>query len=122
MPDAATMMEPALHPGGQRRGQDPDHRQSPRGDSSSSISLSSRGHDLGQGGGDLQDILCTKDAHDRIKNHREERDRADRKRHNERDYDFHGPYYDQPARRHSPTRRCNAGGIKPFSRDLRRVR
>jgi hypothetical protein len=40
MLDASPMMYPPLHRGDGSRGQDPDHSQSPRGDSASSISLS----------------------------------------------------------------------------------
>jgi hypothetical protein len=41
--------------------------------------------------------------------------------HNEGDYDFHGPYYDQPTRHNSQTGGRNSRGIKPFSYNLRRV-
>jgi hypothetical protein len=35
--------------------------------------------------------------------------------------DYHGPYYDQPHRHRSLVGGHNEGGIKPFSRDLKRV-
>jgi hypothetical protein len=57
-----------------------------------------------------------------IKNHHQERDCTDHKSPNEKDNDFHGPYYDQPAHPRSLIGGRNVGGIKPFSRDLKRVR
>jgi hypothetical protein len=122
MLDATMMTDPTLIPGGGKRGQDPDHRQSPHEDSANSLSLSPDEQDQGQGREVLWDILCTRDARDQIENCRQQRDRADRECHNMRDYDFHGPYYDQPARYRSLTRGRNEGGIKPFSHNLRRVR
>jgi hypothetical protein len=47
MLDAATMMDPALNPEAGRRGQDPEHRQSPHGDSA--ISFSHSPDERGQG-------------------------------------------------------------------------
>jgi hypothetical protein len=78
-------------------------------------------HSQGQGEGDLWDVLRTKDECGRIENRRQDRDRVEHKRHNERDHDWHGPYYAQLARHYSPTRGWNAGGIKPFSHNLKRV-
>jgi hypothetical protein len=62
MLDATTMIDPTLQPGGQTRGQDPDHRQSPRGDLTSSLSLSPDEHGQGQGREDLWDVLHTRDV------------------------------------------------------------
>jgi hypothetical protein len=67
-------------------------------------------------------MSTTRDARDQIKNHHQDRDRADHERLNERDYDFHDPYYDQPIQHSSPIGGHNEGGIKPFSCDLRMVR
>jgi hypothetical protein len=39
----------------------------------------------------------------------------------ERDYDYYGPYYDQPHRQHSIEGGRNAGGVKALSQDLKRV-
>jgi hypothetical protein len=39
----------------------------------------------------------------------------------ERDYDYFGPYYDQPHRQRSPEGGYNTGGVKAYSRDLKRV-
>jgi hypothetical protein len=97
MLDTTTMTDWTLHQGGRRRGQDPDHHQSLLQDSASSISLSPDEHGQGQGGEDLQDILSTRDARDRIKNHGQDRDRVECEHRNERYHDFHGPYYDQSA-------------------------
>jgi hypothetical protein len=38
------------------------------------------------------------DAHDRIENRCQERDRVKQERHNERDYDYYDPFYDQSHR------------------------
>jgi hypothetical protein len=82
MLDAATMTDPALNLGAGRRGQDPKHRQSPRGDSAISVSTSGLEHDQGQGGEDLWDILHTKDARGRIENRRQDRDRVEHEHRN----------------------------------------
>jgi hypothetical protein len=121
MHDTTTMTFTALNPGVGRRGQDPNHCQSSSGDSANRVSTSVLGQDQGQDEEDLWDILCTKDARGQIMNHRQDRDRIEREHHNERDYHFHGPYYDQPAQRRSPTGGQNVGGINPFSHDLWRV-
>jgi hypothetical protein len=122
MLNVATMTDSALNPGARRRGQDPDHRQSPHGDSARSLSCSLDERGQGQGVGDARDIIHSRDAGDRIENHRRDREHAERKCCNERYYDFYGPYYDQPTRCRSPARGHNKGGIKAFCRDLRRVR
>jgi hypothetical protein len=82
MLDAATMTDLALNLGAGRRGQDPKHRQSPRGDSAISVSTSRLEHDQGQGGEDLWDILHTKDARGRIENRRQDRDRVEHEHRN----------------------------------------
>jgi hypothetical protein len=51
----------------------------------------------------------------------EESDREEQDHRDERDYDVHVPYYDQPARHHSPDHHHLVGGIRPYSRRLRRV-
>jgi hypothetical protein len=88
------------------------------GDSASSVSTSELEDGQHQGGQDLRDVLHTKDTHGRIKNCRQDKDRVCEHR-NERDHDFHGPYYNQSTRRRSPMGGRDVGGIKPFSRDLR---
>jgi hypothetical protein len=45
----------------------------------------------------------------------------EKERRDERDYDYYGPYYDQPPRKCSPEGGRNPGGVKSFSRDLKRV-
>jgi hypothetical protein len=69
----------------------------------------------------LRDIIRTKDACGQIENCQYDRDHSECECRNERDYDLHGPYYDQPARCHFLARGQNARGIKPFSHDLRKV-
>jgi hypothetical protein len=91
MLDAATMMDPTLNLGVGRRGQDPNHHQSPRGDSASSVSTYGLRHGQGKGEEDLRDILCTKDACSQIENRHQDRDCIESERCNERDYDFHSP-------------------------------
>jgi hypothetical protein len=78
MLDAATMTDPTLNPAARRRGQDPDHFQSPRGDSAKSVSTSGLEHDQSRGKEDFRDLLHTKDARERIKNHHQDRDRVKR--------------------------------------------
>jgi hypothetical protein len=39
----------------------------------------------------------------------------------ERDYDYYGPFYDQPHWQHSLEGGRNPGGVKAFSHDLKRV-
>jgi hypothetical protein len=65
--DAATITDPTLHLGDGRWGQDPYHRQSPCGDSASSISPPGE-RDQGQGEEDLRDVIHNRDASDRIEN------------------------------------------------------
>jgi hypothetical protein len=77
MLDVATMMDRTLNPGARRRGQDPDHRQSPSGDSANSLSCSLDERAQGQGAGDTQDIIHSRDAHDRIENCHRDRERAE---------------------------------------------
>jgi hypothetical protein len=72
--------------------------------------------------GDLRDVICNRDAHNRIENRHQERDRAKHECRNEREYDFYVPYYDQPTRHRALNGGCNEGGIKALCRDLRRVR
>jgi hypothetical protein len=120
MLDVATIVDPTLDHGDKRWGQDTDHYQSPCGDSASSITPLV-GHGRDRDDRDMHDIIHKRDARDRIKNLCQEQDRIECKRRDERDYDYYGPYYDQPHRHRSPVRGCNEGGIKPFSRNLKRV-
>jgi hypothetical protein len=62
---------------GVTRGQDLNHRQSPRGDPTSSVSTSRLGHDQGQGEAELWDIIHTKDARGQIENCSQDRDRVE---------------------------------------------
>jgi hypothetical protein len=50
----------------------------------------------------LSDVIRGTDAHDRINNRRQERERVEQERRDERDYDYYGPFYDQPHRQRSP--------------------
>jgi hypothetical protein len=44
----------------------------------------------------LHDIIHGRDAHDQIKNRRQEREHIEQERRDEKDYDYYGPFYDQP--------------------------
>jgi hypothetical protein len=111
MLDVATMVDPPLDRGDKRWGQDPDHRQSPRGDSTSIITPSEeRGRD--QDERDLHDIIYNKDAHNHFENWHQERDLVERERRDERDYDYYGPYYGQPHQYRSLIEGCNEGGSR----------
>jgi hypothetical protein len=70
----------------------------------------------------LRDAIQSKDAHGRIKKRRQERERLEQEQREARDYDYYGPYYDQPHQKHSPEGGCNAGAVKAFSHDLKGVR
>jgi hypothetical protein len=65
--------------------------------------------DQGQDEEDLWDIIRNRDTCDKIENRHQEQDRSERERCNERDYDYHDPYYDQPHQRRSPARGRNEG-------------
>jgi hypothetical protein len=45
----------------------------------------------------------------------------EQEQHDERDYDYYGPYYDQPHRQRSPEGGHNPRGLKAFSHDIKRV-
>jgi hypothetical protein len=70
---------------------------------------------------DLHDVIRGKDACGRIENQRRERERLEQERREERDYDYYGPYYDQPHQQCSPEGGRNASGVEAFSHDLKRV-
>jgi hypothetical protein len=89
--------EPTPECGDRRQGQDPDHRQSSRRESASSITLLKE-CDCDQDKRDFCDIICNRYACDRIENRRQERDRIEHKQREERVHDYYGPYYDQPHR------------------------
>jgi hypothetical protein len=97
MLDAATVVDLVLDRDNGVQGQALDHRQSPHRDSASSLTpLKECGQRQYRDDQDLHDIICDTDAHGRIKNHCQERERAKQEQHNERDYDYYGPFYNQP--------------------------
>jgi hypothetical protein len=117
MLDVATVVDPVPERD-DGRGQDTDHRHSSSGDSASSLTPpEERGQRRDR---DLHDIIHNRDARDRIENWRQEWDCAKQERRDEGDYDFRGPFYDQPHRQRSPEGGRN--GVKAFSLDLKRVR
>jgi hypothetical protein len=95
MLDTTTMVDVTLDHRDRRQGQDPDHCQSSREDSGSSITPPSD-HDRDRDEGDLRDIIRNRDARDWIENRCQERDHIECEQHIERDYDYYGPYYDHP--------------------------
>jgi hypothetical protein len=50
----------------------------------------------------LCDAIRGRDARGRIENRRQECERLEYEQHQERDYNYYRPYYDQPHRQHSP--------------------
>jgi hypothetical protein len=115
MLDAAIVVDPTLDRDDEAWGHEHDHRQSPHGDSASSLTPLEE-HDRGRDRDDqdLCNIIRRRDAHSRIENCRQESKRLELEQCEERDYDYYGPYYDQPHRQHSPKGGCNAGGVKAF--------
>jgi hypothetical protein len=69
----------------------------------------------------LREIIHGRDARGRIENRRQECECLEHEQREERDYNYYGPYYDQPHRQCSPEGGRNAGGVKAFSHDLKRV-
>jgi hypothetical protein len=69
----------------------------------------------------LCDVIRSRDACCWIEIQRQECERLKQEQHEERDYDYYGPSYDQPHRQHSPKGGRNVGRSKPFSHDLKRV-
>jgi hypothetical protein len=97
MLNVATVVDPALDRDDEARGHELDHRQSPRGDSACSLTPpEEHGRRRDRDDRDFHDVIHNSDAHDRIKNWRQERERLEQERCEERDYNYYGPYYDQP--------------------------
>jgi hypothetical protein len=123
MLDAATVVDLVLDCDGEVRGHELDHRQSPHEDSTNSLTASEeRDRRWDRDDCDLHDVICGRDARDQINNRRQERERVEHERCDERDYDYYGPFYNQPHRQRSPEGGHNLGGVKAFSHNLKRVR
>jgi hypothetical protein len=71
---------------------------------------------------DLRDIIHGRDARGRIESRRRTQEHEEQEQRDERDYDYYGPYYDQPHRERSPEVGHIPGGIKAYSLDLKQVR
>jgi hypothetical protein len=73
MLDAATVVDPVHDQEGKDRGHELDHRQSPRRDSTSSITPpEERDRGRGRDNCDLRDVICGRDPRGQIENrHRE---------------------------------------------------
>jgi hypothetical protein len=122
MLDATTVVDPVLDRDGEVRGNGLDHRQSLHGDSASSLTpLEEHDRRQDRDDQDLCDVIHGNDAHNWINNRRKEHEHVEQERCDERDYDYYGPFYDQPHRQCSPEGGHNPGGVKAFSHDLKRV-
>jgi hypothetical protein len=117
MLDAATVPDPVHNQ------EDGDHRESLHGDSASSITmLEECGHGHSRDHRDLRDIIHARDARSRIKNRHRDREREEQELREERDYDYYGPYYEQPHQKWSPEAGHILEGVKVYSLDLKQVR
>jgi hypothetical protein len=79
------------------RGHDDDHQESLHGDLASSISppeVCSQG--CNRDNCNLCDVICGRDARDRIENRHQNWEHEEQEKRDERDYDYYGPYYDPP--------------------------
>jgi hypothetical protein len=89
MLDAPTMENPAPERGYGVRGQDPDHHQSPHGDSANSLTPpEERGRGQDRNDKDLRDIIRNRDACDQIETWHQKQDRVECERRGEGDYDY----------------------------------
>jgi hypothetical protein len=122
MLDAATEADPVHDQEDEDQGHKDDHRHSPHGDSASSFTPSKeRGHGHGRDNRDLHDVIRGRVAWGRIENRRRDQEHDEREQRDERDYDYYGPYYDQPHRQRSPKEGHVLRGVKAYSRDMTRV-
>jgi hypothetical protein len=116
MLDAATGADPVYDQEDRDRGHNGDHRESPHGDSTSSITPPvERGRGHNRDSHDLRDVIHDRDARGQIENQCRNREREEQEQCYERDYDYYGPYYDQPHRERSPELGHTPGGIKAYS-------
>jgi hypothetical protein len=79
-----------------------------------------RGRGRGRDNRDLRNVIHDRDARGWIENWHRERERNEQR--DDRGYDYYGPFYDQPHRQRSPEGGHILGGVKAYSRDLKRVR
>jgi hypothetical protein len=63
---------------------------------------------------DLCDIIRGRDALGWIENRCQEQECIEKERRNERDYDYYGPFYDQPHWQCSPKGGHNPRGVNVF--------
>jgi hypothetical protein len=97
MLDEATVVDPTLNRDDEAQGHDHDHRQSPYGDLVSSLTpLEECSRRRDRDDRDLHDVIHVRDAHGQIKSRRQENEHLEQEKCEERDYDYYGPYYDQP--------------------------
>jgi hypothetical protein len=123
MLDVAIVADPVYDQEDRDRGHDDDHWESLHGDSASSITPpEERGWGCNRDNRDPCDVIRDRDARGRIESGRRNREREEQEQHVERDYDYCGPYYDQLHQEWSPEAGHIPGGIKAYSRDLKRVR
>jgi hypothetical protein len=70
----------------------------------------------------LRDVNLGIHARGRIENRHQNRECDEQEQRDERDYDYYGPYYDQPHRQCSPEEGHIPGCVMAYSRDLKQVR
>jgi hypothetical protein len=86
MLDAATVVDPVHDQEYEDWGHKDDHRHSPHGDSASSLTpLEECGQGHCRDNHDLRDVIHGKDAHGRIENRRQDRERVEQEQRGERD-------------------------------------
>jgi hypothetical protein len=96
MLDIATIADLICDQEDKDRGHDDDHRESPHGDSASSITpLKECDRGRNRDNRDLHDIIRSRDAPGRIESQHRNRECEEQEQRDERDYDYYGPYYDQ---------------------------
>jgi hypothetical protein len=97
MLDATTVTDPVYDQEDRDRGHDDDHQESPHGDSANSITPpEEQGRRHNRYNRDLRDIIHDRDARGQIENRHRNQGREEQEQHDVRDYDYYGPYYEQP--------------------------
>jgi hypothetical protein len=95
MLDATTVVDPVRDQEERDRGHEDDHRQSPRGDSTSNITPpEEHGRGRDRHSRDLCNVIRDRDSHDWIESRCRDREHNEQQQCNKRDYDYYGPYYD----------------------------
>jgi hypothetical protein len=123
MLDAATVVDLVYDQEDRDRGHDDDHQEILHWDSARSITPweeRDRGHNRDNHG--LCYVIRARDTRGQIESRRRNREREEQEQRDLMDYDYYGPYYDQPQRQQSLEVGHIPGGIKAYSVDLKQVR